>query len=273
MQVAIPREGVPVEPPEGVRLVRADNPGLLSLAGTNTWVLAGRKTGRTVVIDPGPPLTAHLDGIRAAGRPGAIVLTHHHLDHSESAAALAAEFEIPIYAASPDLATRSRPLVDGDVIDASGWHLAVIATPGHTADSICLRIKGALFTGDTLLGESTTIIAPPTGSLDQYLKSMNRLAALTDLPGFPGHGPAFGSVGAWASQTRQHRLKRLAQVARIYTRLAAAAADPDAAPRLARVASTVYSASGEPVEPYIEAMVDAQLRYLADRGDISRDAE
>ena len=147
-------------PPEGVHLVRANNPGPLSLAGTNTWVLTGGDSGKTIVIDPGPALVEHLDAIRALGRPVAIVLTHQHADHSEAAPALAAEFDIPVYAALPELAIGTRPLTDGVDIEAAGRALTVIATPGHTSDSVCLAAGQGIFTGDTLLGGSTTIIAP-----------------------------------------------------------------------------------------------------------------
>jgi glyoxylase-like metal-dependent hydrolase (beta-lactamase superfamily II) len=253
-----------VLPPEGVRLERADNPGLLSLAGTNTWILAGRSPGATVVIDPGPPLDAHLEAIRSHGRPAAIILTHQHLDHSEVAPALAAEFGIPVYAALPELAVETTPLADGDVVVEAGWRLAVLGTPGHTIDSICLQIDGALFTGDTLLGGSTTIIAPPSGSLADYFATMARLGTLLDTPGFPGHGPAFSSVGAWAAHNAEYREERLAQLVGAFTELAGSGT-----PTLSAVASAAYGESGEPVAAYIEAMTDAQLRFLNDRGDIS----
>jgi glyoxylase-like metal-dependent hydrolase (beta-lactamase superfamily II) len=253
-----------VLPPEGVHLERADNPGLLSLAGTNTWILAGRAPDSTVVIDPGPPQRSHLEAIRSHGRPAAIILTHQHIDHSEAAPALAAEFGIPVYAALPELAVGTTPLADGDVIDEAGWRLAVLGTPGHTIDSVCLQIGGALFTGDTLLGGSTTIIAPPSGSLADYFATMTRLGALPETPGFPGHGPAFSSVGAWAIHSAQYREQRLAQLVEMFTGLAGSGI-----PTLTAVASAAYGENGEPVADYVEAMTDAQLRFLNDRGDIS----
>jgi glyoxylase-like metal-dependent hydrolase (beta-lactamase superfamily II) len=252
-------------PPQGVHLERADNPGLLSLSGTNTWILAGRSPNATIVIDPGPPLDAHLDAIRSHGTPAAIVLTHQHLDHSEVAPALAAEFGIPVYAALPELAIGTTPLEDGGLIEEAGWRLAVLGTPGHTIDSVCLQIEGALFTGDTLLGGSTTIIAPPSGSLADYFATMKRLGAFLDTPGFPGHGPAFGSVGAWATHNAEYREERLAQLVRVFTELAG----PGVVPSISAVASATYGERGEPVAPYVEAMTDAQLRFLADRGDIA----
>jgi glyoxylase-like metal-dependent hydrolase (beta-lactamase superfamily II) len=266
VQIAAIPEPSAVLPPDGVHLLRANNPGLLSLTGTNTWVLAGRVANAAIVIDPGPPLDEHLVAIRALGRPAAIVLTHHHIDHSEAAPVLAAEFDAPVYAALPELAVGTAPLTEGDVIDAAGWRLTVLATPGHTSDSVCIAIGGALFTGDTLLGGSTTIIAPPTGSLAEYFATMARLSELVDTPGFPGHGPAFSSVGAWATHNAEYREQRLAQLTRVYTELAAEA---NGAPSLSRVASATYGENGEPVAQYVEAMTDAQLQFLAERGDIA----
>jgi glyoxylase-like metal-dependent hydrolase (beta-lactamase superfamily II) len=267
VQISALSEPTPVVPPDGVHLVLANNPGPMTLAGTNTWVLGGRDGGRsTVVVDPGPPLPDHLAAIRAIGTPAAIILTHHHLDHSEAAHDLADEFGTPVYAALPQLALRSTPLVEGNVISHAGWALTVLATPGHTGDSVCLRVEGALFTGDTLLGGSTTIIAPPSGSLAEYFETMSRLAVLTDTSGFPGHGPAFSSVGRWAVHNAEYREGRLAQLVEIYGR---ESQQPDAPTLLARIASAAYGENGAPVTSHIEDMTRAQLTFLAQRGDIS----
>ena len=265
MQISAIPEDAPVPLPMGVHLVRANNPGPLSLAGTNTWVLAGSDGDETIVIDPGPPLDEHLAAIRALGRPAAIVLTHQHADHSEAAPALAAEFDIPVYAALPELANGTAPLIDGDEVTEASWRLTVLATPGHTMDSVCLAIDGAVFTGDTLLGGSTTIIAPPSGSLSHYFDTMRRLGSLETTPGFPGHGPAFSSVGAWATRNAEYREERLAQLVVVFGRLTEAGGSPS----LGDLASATYGVNGEPVAPYIEAMTDAQLRFLVGRGDIA----
>jgi glyoxylase-like metal-dependent hydrolase (beta-lactamase superfamily II) len=265
VQISPIPESSDVLPPDSVHLVRAHNPGLLSLTGTNTWVLTGRQSDATIVIDPGPPLPEHLAAIRALGRPAAVVLTHHHADHAEAAPGLAAEFGIPVYAALADLAVGTTPLVDGDSIDTAGWALSVIATPGHTGDSVCFAIPGGIFTGDTLLGGSTTIIAQPSGSLGDYFASMRRLSSLIGRRGFPGHGPSFGSVGAWATHNAEYREERLAQLVRVFRGLAASGNTPS----LGEIASATYGKNGEPVAPYVETMADAQLRFLAQRGDIT----
>lgn len=265
MQISAIPERFDVLPPDGVKLARADNPGPLSLTGTNTWMLAGRDGDATIVIDPGPPLDGHLAAIRAVGRPAAILLTHHHIDHSEAAPAMAAEFSIPVYAALPELSADSAPLVEGDLLSLAGWKITVLATPGHTADSVCFAIEGALFTGDTLLGGSTTIIAPPTGSLADYFDTMHRLEASVDVPGFPGHGPAFSSVGAWAAGNATYREQRLAQLVAVFDDLGGRA---DPAEVVSRVAAAAYGVDGAPVDAYIEAMAAAQLTFLGQRGDI-----
>lgn len=263
--------------PDGVALLRANNPGPMTLGGTNTWILGhpGSSSDRSiVVIDPGPLLDDHLAAIRACGRPVAIVLTHHHLDHSEAASTLAAEFGAPIYAADPQLARGSTPLVDGDTVPAAGWELHVLRTPGHTSDSVCILVDAGggsvLFTGDTLLGGSTTIIAPPSGSLAEYFETMRRLSALVTVPGLPGHGPAFSSVGDWASHNVSYREERLSQLAEAFTAIRDDAPELPDAELLARVAAAAYGQNGAPVAPYIETMTNAQLRFLADRGQIAR---
>jgi glyoxylase-like metal-dependent hydrolase (beta-lactamase superfamily II) len=279
MQISALPEHAPVRLPDGVLLLRANNPGPMTLGGTNTWILGhpGSPSEHSiVVIDPGPLLDDHLAAIRACGRPVAIVLTHHHLDHSEAVPTLAAEFGAPVYAADPQQARGSTPLVDGDIVPAAGWELHVRSTPGHTSDSVCIRVdagpagESVLFTGDTLLGGSTTIIAPPSGSLAEYFETMRSLSALVNVPGLPGHGPAFSSVGDWASRNASYREARLLQLAEAFTAIRDSAADLRNAELLARVSSAAYGEDGAPVAAYIETMTNAQLRFLADRGQIAR---
>jgi glyoxylase-like metal-dependent hydrolase (beta-lactamase superfamily II) len=279
MQISPLPEPTPIRLPDGVMLLRANNPGPMTLGGTNTWILGhpGRPSERPiVVIDPGPLLDDHLAAIRACGRPAAIVLTHHHLDHSEAAPTLAAEFGAPVYAADPQLTRGSTPLVDGDIVPAAGWELQVLSTPGHTSDSVCIRVdagplgESVLFTGDTLLGGSTTIIAPPSGSLAEYFETMRNLSELVNVPGLPGHGPAFSSVGDWASHNASYREARLSQLAAAFTSIRDSAPELLDAELLARVAGAAYGENGAPVAPYIETMTNAQLRFLADRGQIAR---
>ncbi|MDQ3721092.1 MAG: MBL fold metallo-hydrolase, partial [Actinomycetota bacterium] len=151
--------------PAGVTCVRADNPSPLTLDGTNTYVVGGW------VVDPGPLLQDHLAAVRtAAGEVEGVVLTHDHPDHAEAAEA----FRVPVH----------RP-GEGE---AAGPFTA-LATPGHSADSVCLLLGGACFTGDTVLGEGSVFIGPGEGSLAAYLDSLRRLLTLDPEVICPGHGP------------------------------------------------------------------------------------
>lgn len=203
--------------PDGVTLVRAPNPGPMTLSGTNTWL-----TGAPAwVIDPGPADPGHVEGVWAAaqarGGIAGIVLTHNHVDHSQavpmlrerSGAAVAAgaaagpsvgRFEEPALGSlDPDVV-----LGDGDVIGP----LRVIATPGHSADHVSLLAGGVLFCGDTVLGEGSVFIPPGGGSLAAYLDSLRRLSELRLEALCPGHGPVVWDPAAKLSQYLEHRLDR-----------------------------------------------------------------
>ena len=176
------------EPLPGVKLVVAPNPSPLTLGGTNTWLVGGW------VVDPGPADPGHLATVRdAAGSIEGIVLTHSHLDHSEGAKELGLE---PV-----------RP-ADGDQVGP----FSAIATPGHSADSVCLLHERVLFTGDTVLGEGSVFVAPGDGSLAAYLRSLERLLEL-DLEAIcPGHGPVVHDAAGKLREYRDHRLEREARV-------------------------------------------------------------
>ena len=176
----------------------APNPSPMTLDGTNTWLIAEPGSPSVVVVDPGPDDEGHLRRVHAeavAGdrRVAKILLTHGHLDHSAGAARLAGLTGAPVQAADP--ARRLGPkgpkgpkepegLADGDVITAAGCELRVVATPGHSADSVCLLLPadGALFTGDTVLGRGTTVIASD-GNLGDYLRTLGQLRDLAEARG------------------------------------------------------------------------------------------
>src|SRR5690606_35631623 len=119
-----------------------------------------------VVVDPGPLHEGHLAALAATGRVELILITHHHHDHTEGSARLAALTGAPVRAADPAYCVGGEPLVDGEEIEAAGILIRVLATPGHTADSLCFVLPtdgehGSVLTGDTILGRGTTIIAHP----------------------------------------------------------------------------------------------------------------
>jgi glyoxylase-like metal-dependent hydrolase (beta-lactamase superfamily II) len=178
---------VPVDDtdPEGVKRVRAGNASPLTLDGTNTYVV-----GRWVV-DPGPADPSHVEAVRRAinGSIEGVVLTHSHADHAEGADLLGAPVILPAHSA------RVGPFT-------------AVATPGHSADSVCLLFGSVCFTGDTVLGTGSVFIAPGEGSLSEYLASLRRLRELDLSVLCPGHGPYVWDPAAKLDEYIAHRLDR-----------------------------------------------------------------
>jgi glyoxylase-like metal-dependent hydrolase (beta-lactamase superfamily II) len=171
--------------PEGVMRIRAPNPSALTLDGTNTYVIG------SWVIDPGPADPGHLDAVRAAaGAIEGVVLTHGHADHAEGA---------------DELGAPVLRLGEGE----QGGPFRAIATPGHSADSVCLIWEDRVgFTGDTVLGAGSVFIAPGEGTLSAYLDSLRRLRELRLEVLCPGHGPYVWDPRAKLDEYVAHRLER-----------------------------------------------------------------
>ncbi|HEY4450633.1 MAG TPA: MBL fold metallo-hydrolase [Solirubrobacteraceae bacterium] len=186
-----------------VLLVRAPNPGPLTLSGTNTWVL-GRDP--TWVVDPGPLIDEHLARLFAAidtrGGLGGVVLTHDHHDHSEAAGALRAEYPAP-------LAAR-RGAVDVQLgLGTRFGPFEALATPGHAADHYALIAEGVCFTGDAVLGNGSVFISPYRGAMSGYLLALTRLSMRDDFNVLcPGHGPAVWDAHAKLEEYLAHRIDR-----------------------------------------------------------------
>ena len=207
---------------ERARCVLAPNPSPMTLDGTNTWLIAEPGSATAIVIDPGPLDEGHLQRIRdevaeAGRRVAVIVLTHRHSDHSAGAARLAELTGAPVRAVDPAQRLGDEGLAAGDVLTQAGCELRVIATPGHTDDSVCLQLPadGAVLTGDTVLGRGTTVIARD-GSLGDYLDSLRRLRALADETELrallPGHGPLLAGPAEVLDYYLAHRAERLDEV-------------------------------------------------------------
>lgn len=250
----------PVRASDRARAVLADNPGPMTLDGTNTWVLREPGATESVVVDPGPLLDEHLDAIiEAAGPVGLIVSTHRHADHTEAVERFAALTGAPARAVDPDHTVGADPLVDEESIDVGGLRLTVVATPGHTSDSVCLLLPedGSLLTGDTVLGRGTTIIAHPDGSLGPYLESLELLRRIVDRHDvkrlLPGHGPVVEDPAAVLDYYLAHRHDRLEQVRGALAEGAVSARD---------VVEKVYADVDESLWPAAEVSVQAQLDYL-----------
>jgi len=241
----------------------------MTLDGTNTWVISEPGSATAVVVDPGPDDEGHLrrvrDQVAAAGQTVArILLTHSHPDHSAGAAALAAMTGAPVLAADPAHRLGDEGLPPGGTVTAGRCEIAVVATPGHSRDSVCLHIPAdhALLTGDTVLGLGTTVIAGD-GSLADYLASLDRLRALTGQAGLkallPGHGPLLPDPMATLDFYVAHRRDRLAEIT-----AALDAGDRTPAAILARV----YGDIDPRVRRFAQMSVNAQLSYLRAEGRI-----
>lgn len=253
--------------------VLAPNPGPMTLDGTNTYVLRAPGSSQTVVVDPGPSDAAHLRRILALGDPELILLTHHHLDHTESAVEFARETGAPVRAHDLALCVDAAPLRDEEMIEAAGVTLRVVVTPGHTADSVSFHLPddtpqkgtdsghGSMLTGDTILGRGTTVILPPEGSLADYFVTLDRLEGFGPTLVLPAHGPMRDDLTAIVAEYRDHRQMRLREVKAAIEHLRAA--DPPHEVTVAAVTDIVYADVPANVRFAAEATVQAQLAYLA----------
>ncbi|MDQ1634530.1 MAG: hypothetical protein QOJ32_1339 [Frankiaceae bacterium] len=235
----------------------APNPGPMTLEGTNTWVLRAPGAaggGPAVVVDPGPLTEQHLVAVAAAGPVELILLTHGHSDHSAGAPRLAELTGAPVLALDT---AYGHPLPVGEDLTAAGVRLTVIATPGHSADSVSFYLPSddAVLTGDTILGRGTTVVAHPDGRLGPYLDSLRRLREYGDAALLPGHGPELPAAGKVAQAYLDHRADRLEEVRRATE---AGASTPR------EVVEIVYADVDERLWPAAELSVRATLDYLRD---------
>jgi glyoxylase-like metal-dependent hydrolase (beta-lactamase superfamily II) len=219
-----------VERPHGlVRRVLAPNPSAFTYTGTQSFIVG---EGEVAVIDPGPDDPAHVAALLAAlagEQVAAILCTHTHRDHSPASRALAAATGAPIVGCAPlaieDEGPRAddsfdfayapdRVLADGEALQGRGWTLQAVATPGHTSNHLCFALAGTgiLFTGDHVMGWSTTIVSPPDGDMAAYMASLDLLLTRDDDVYYPAHGPAIGRPRAHVTQLIEHRRMRERQI-------------------------------------------------------------
>lgn len=247
---------------ERAAFVLADNPGIMTLDGTNTWILREPGASHSIVVDPGPLEEQHLQAVLAAAEPvGLILITHRHFDHTEGAARFAELAGAPVRSTDPQFCSGADPLVDGEEIVVDGLSIVVIATPGHTSDSTCFRLgaEGTLLSGDTILGRGTTVVAHPDGVLGPYLDSLALIGELVDeglvARILPGHGPVIDDPGAVVNGYLEHRAERLDQVLKAVEGGATTARE---------VVELVYQDVDQILWPAAELSVAAQLDYLRD---------
>jgi glyoxylase-like metal-dependent hydrolase (beta-lactamase superfamily II) len=194
-----------------IRDITAPNPGAFTLNGTRTYLL-----GQSAIIDPGPAIDSHIEAIRSAmPRLTTILITHRHGDHAPAAVPLKRMTGARIVAPHGvlDDTLVDQRIVGGETIVIEEETFQVIATPGHTAEHVCfLTSTGDLFTGDTVLGEGTTAIFPPDGSMRDYIASLRLLLTHNPNRVFPAHGPTRDDAVTLIEQYIAHRFEREAQV-------------------------------------------------------------
>ncbi len=252
---------------DGATCVLAGNPGPMTLDGTNTW-LVEVDADSVVLIDPGPDDRGHLAAVQAA--LGArwvrdILLTHGHADHSAGARLFADALGAGVRAVDPAHRLGDEGLPPGEVLVYGDAEVHVVATPGHTGDSVTLYLPGhrALLTGDTILGRGTTVVAYPDGRLGEYLDSLQRLAdvvAGVDATAvWPGHGPVLTDASAVLAAYLAHRRERLDEVAKTAEGLPEDLPIDDVTQR---VVESVYADVPQVLWPAAALSVRAQLEFL-----------
>lgn len=229
-----PMHGRPVPVAPGIVRVTCNNPSPFTFHGTNSYLIG---TDTLAVIDPGPEDEAHLAAlIEAIGgrKVSHVLVTHTHADHSPLARALSAatgaiiagcgahvaarplhEGELnPLDAAADRLYRPDMELADGALLTGDGWTIEAVATPGHTANHLCLAVCGTgyLFSGDHVMAWSTTVVAPPDGAMTPYLASLQKLLARPETLYLPGHGAKLPDAPVYVEALYAHRMQREAAI-------------------------------------------------------------
>ncbi|KQN07745.1 MBL fold metallo-hydrolase [Sphingomonas aurantiaca] len=273
--------GTPIQLEPLVIRVLAPNPSPFTHTGTQTHIV-GRSD--VAVIDPGPDDPAHIAALLRAidGRPvTAIVVTHHHRDHSPATRPLQALTGAPIVGAAPfdldDAGARAdasfdsayapdRVMVEGDRIEGNGWTLEAIATPGHTSNHLAFALPetGALFSGDHVMGWSTTIVSPPDGNMTAYMASLEKLMGRDDRVYYPGHGEAIEKPQRLVRGMLGHRKQREGQILRLLR---------EAARSIPAMVERMYAGLDPRLVPAAERSVLAHLYDLQTRGLVIEEGE
>jgi glyoxylase-like metal-dependent hydrolase (beta-lactamase superfamily II) len=211
----------------GIARVLAHNPSAFTYFGTQTYLIG---SDEIAVIDPGPDLHEHIEALEdaIAGRSVvAILCTHTHRDHSPAARPLSERTGAPIIGCAP-LALETvgpradasfdgdyspeRVLADGDMLEIAGEPVAAVATPGHTSNHLCFAYRGALFSGDHVMGWSTTVVVPPDGDMADYMSSLDKVRKRDDRVFYPAHGPAVTNPQQYVRHLVGHRMQRERQI-------------------------------------------------------------
>ncbi len=260
-----------------IRRVVANNPGPFTFLGTGTYIIGD---GELAVIDPGPDDPIHLDALLKATEGqtiSAILITHTHIDHSPLARPLAARTGATIFGL-PDPATGSADedveagftpdvvIEDGQKITGPGWTFEAIHTPGHASNHVCyaLEEENAIFSGDHIMGWSTTIVSPPDGDMSDYYASLDKIDARAFATLWPTHGPPVTEVAPFISAYRAHRKAREAQI------IAALQSGPR---RISDMTPELYAAVDSRLHPAAARSLLACLLHLVKTGAVRADGD
>jgi len=265
-----------------IRRVIANNPGPFTFKGTGTYIIGH---GEVAVIDPGPDLPEHLEAILKATkgeRITDILVTHHHADHSPLAGPLKAASGATIWGcavkspmtddagevkmeAGRDLGFRPDvSLCGGGKVKGSSWSIEAIATPGHTSNHLCYALseENACFSGDHIMGWSTTVITPPDGDMTAYLKSLELIRARNFTTLWPTHGPPIREVAPFIEAYAVHRQERMDQI------LQALAQGPAT---ISKLVPKLYGDVDPRLHPAAARSMLAAIIHLEHAGDVEAD--
>ena len=226
---------------KNLRMLTAPNSGPMTFSGTNTYILGSGSD--LCIIDPGPNDRQHYNNLLnllKVETPSHILVTHSHLDHSESAKVLAQDFSIPILAHGNPADARSKFMKeilqnskdigglegldqdfspdyyvsDGEILEGNGWTIEILYTPGHLSDHLCFVYKeeDILFSGDLVMGWTSTLISPPDGDVGHYYSSLDKLLNRSEETYLPGHGEEIKNARAYVERLKKHRLERENQI-------------------------------------------------------------
>jgi glyoxylase-like metal-dependent hydrolase (beta-lactamase superfamily II) len=271
-----PVYGKPVEISPLIRRVLARNPNPFTFHGTGTYIV-GR--GKVAVVDPGPLIDGHVEALKTAlaGETVThILITHTHGDHSPAAAPLKAATGAKTYGFGPHGAGKRdegvdveeggdmdfRPDIvvrDGDTIKGEGWTFDCLYTPGHTSNHICfaLREEKVVFSGDHVMGWSTTVIGPPDGDMAQYFSSLKKLTTRDDRLYYPTHGNPIHDPQAFVTKLIEHRIARERQIEECLKRGIA---------RIPDMVAVIYSEIDKKLHPAAAMSVFAHLQHMVATG-------